>query len=465
MNLLWIEDFGGGLLANNDALRSFFSDFIDFEEWDNDDLNVLTHPTHLTNFCEQYSIHRIFLCRNYFDYVEFKENHAIIDEVDVVIVDIRLNDSRHVDFSTTVPAPYENKYQDSIQSRSEFHENAGLYIFNNLIYLGFPAEKMCFMTGEKNSFDNFAGKCAETYSPKVNAFEKNERDFGKLKKWLKNQESDYVKLRRGIIEGCNYLKRIREEDVQFNHFIKNENKKIGLIDVFNYIGVLENLLPIQEPQFKQHFYKLFIRTLSHEWESAEPKWLDRRNELFAFSLSMKMLRNWVSHSNLFEKLTAQDVAYFFIINIRTMFSIQEHNLLNYEKILLDLFVPTSLIEFEEIIGTNFNDRQIPLFEKYSQVLQATNNTWEAIGFYDALNNLHRNNQTPENQKFFIDGLYRVFWFATSKGYIHIPTENLQNAINHNHLRYQFKYFNYHRDTKDYLFELARHVYNRSFQND
>jgi hypothetical protein len=465
MNLLWIEDFGGGLIPNDDTLRSFFGDFIDLDEWDNDKSNCIKRPKDLTKFCEENSIHRIWLCRNYFDYAEFKQNYSIIDDVDSVIVDIRLNDGRHVNLTLSIPLLYENKYTDSIKSRSEFHENAGFYIFNNLIHLGFPPEKMCFMTGEKNSFETFAERCAEIYLPRVNVFEKNNHDLENLRTWLKNQESDYIKLRRGIIEGCNYLKNIREDDLQFNQFIRDEDKTIGLIDLFNYIGVLENLLPLQEPTFKKHFYKLFIRTLAHEWESAGPRWLNRQNELFAFSLTMKMLRNWLSHSNLFENLTAQDVAYFFIINTRTMFSFKEKNLLVYEKILLGLFssISLSVTEFEEVIGTNFNDRKIPLFEKYAQVLQATNNTWQAINFYDALNNLHRNNQYPENPEFFIKGLYRVFWFATSKGYINIPPDHLQNQ--YNHLRYQFGYFNYHNDSKDYLFELARHVYNRSFQDD
>jgi hypothetical protein len=466
MNVLWIEDFGGSLdeQQHDDVLRSFFGDLIKFDDWDNDELNFVKRPLDLTRFCEeQKSIHSIWLCRNYFDYVEFKNNHSIANEIDIVITDIRLNNGKHVDLSISIPALYEKS-----ENRGKFHENAGFYIFNDLIHLGFPAEKMCFMTGEKEtSFKPFEKQCADIYMPEVNAFEKSESDFKKLRTWLKEQESNYVKLRRGVIEGCNHLKTLSENELRFNDFIKEDDKKIGLMDLFNYIGVLENLLPLQEPKRKEHFYKLFVRTLAHEWEAAEPKRLNGQNELLAFSWTMKMSRNWLSHSKLFENLNAQDVAYLFILNIRTMFKLPD-TLLPYEKLLLDLFDPISSDELKAKIGTVFGDRKIPLVENYAQVLKATGNTWQAINFHDALNNLQKNKDKDKDNEnsseFFIKGLYQVFWFLTSNGGVYIPS-NEDQIKKFSMLNYQFKYFDYHKDKEDYLFEMARHIYNRSFKND
>jgi hypothetical protein len=453
MNVLWIEDFGGGLTPNDDTLRSFFGDLINFDDWDDDELNFISRPTDLTNYCEkQKSIHRIYLCRNYFDYVIFKEYYSITSEIDLVISDIRLNDNKHVSLDLPVPLLYEN-------SRSKFHEHAGFYIFNDLIHLGVSTEKICFMTGEKSSFKTFEEKSAEIYMPRVTAFEKSSSDYKKLRAWISEQESDYVTLRRGIIDGCNYLKTLKESDLQFNEFIKEDDKKIGLIDLFNYIGVLENLLPLQEPKCKEHFYKLFVRTLAHEWEAAEPKRLRDQMELFAFSWTMKISRNWLSHSKLFENLTAQDVAYLFFINIRTMFSLED-KLLPYEEKLLSLF--TSESNIQEKIGTDVKNRKIPLIENYAVLLKKTGNTWQAINFHDALNNLQKNKPDRVDDKYFIKGLYQIFWFLTSSGGVYIPNDEEQ-VKRFDKLNYQFKYFNY--VEKPFLFELARHIYNRSFSND
>ena len=144
-------------------------------------------------------MHCVFLCRHYFDYVEFKANNELAKRIDAVIIDIRLDNN--IDFDQPIP----NGSNDP-QEKEKFHINAGFYIFNDLVHLGFPAEKMCFMTGEKNSFSGFKKQCDDIYIPEVIGFEKSDAEFGKLRQWIKERESDYAILRRGIIEGCDYLK-------------------------------------------------------------------------------------------------------------------------------------------------------------------------------------------------------------------------------------------------------------------
>ena len=50
-------------------------------------------------------------------------------------------------------------------------------------------------------------------------------------------------------------------------------------------------------------------------------------------------------------------------------------------------------------------------------------------------------------------------FLTSSGGVYIP-ENKEQLKTFAVLNYQFKYFDYRQP--NYLFELARHIYNRSF---
>lgn len=50
---------------------------------------------------------------------------------------------------------------------------------------------------------------------------------------------------------------------------------------------------------------------------------------------MKNVRNWAAHKNIFENLTEKEVAFLFLINMRSMF--QLNAILPFEKALLSLF--------------------------------------------------------------------------------------------------------------------------------
>jgi hypothetical protein len=457
MNILWIEDFGGRLPTNEDTLKSFFKDFIDFDEWDSDELNFIKRPLDLTTFCQQKSVHGIWLCRNYFDYDDFKKNHSIVNEIDVVITDVRLDEN--VDLGIPIPAPYESKYEDPIKSKSEFHENAGFYIFNDLIHLGVPAEKMCFMTGEKNSFKNFEEKCAEIYTPKVNAFEKSDSDFAKLRIWLKGQESDYVKLRRGIIEGCcNYItKSLTEDKIAFNNFISENEKIVNLDEARDYLEVLEKFLPLREVNDKATLYKLLVRTLSHEWEAADPK----KREWTGLAWIMKNTRNWIVHnSTLFSDLDEKMVAYLFMVNMRLMFSFDDA-VQNYEKILLGLFSENALSEDMFKTQNTTRDSNKVLFVNQNikrsyvdlQNLVSITGGRDAIRFSTLANNIQDIQSRYRNDKqLFSKLLYQMFWHAHSNAKVKVNKGTAEIEIS------EFVYPKH----PHYLFEIARHISNDSF---
>jgi len=218
MNILWIEDFGAGLDSGKNTLNSLFGDLLSFDQWDNDEQDIVETPSDLQVFCQQQkSQDTVYLCRNYFDYAAFKQNHDLISKIDAVMIDVRLDNGEHVDLEDAIPEPYTDK--------RKFHENGGFYIFNDLVHLGIASEKMCFMTAETSSVTGFEKKCTEIYIPKVTTFEKGDVGFKALRNWLTDQKSDYVTLRRGIIEGCEFLKQYLaqdEQNIQFREFIKNQ---------------------------------------------------------------------------------------------------------------------------------------------------------------------------------------------------------------------------------------------------
>lgn len=452
MNILWIEDFGQ-LDSGVNTLSLMFKNLLGFDNIDKDSLNLIDYPNQLEEFCQQQtSVHCIYLCRNYFDYADFKNNHAIVNEIDAIILDIRLNNGEHVDFDLAIPEPYSNT--------EEFHKNAGFYIFNDLIHLGVPAEKMCFMTGEDSTFGDFKTKCLEIYVPQIECFEKRDKKgYDKLREWLQEQESDYVKLRRGVIEGCNHLKELSKDltdnQLQFNEFIKRNETPVSVKDdIQSYLEILTNFLPLNEPKDKENYYKLFVRTLAHEWQAAFAKRISGRNDLSAFAAIMKVTRNWVSHDSIFNNINEQDVAFLFISNMRAMFALN-NDLLAYEKQLLNLFNnPLSADEMANKSGRIVQNRNLPLSENYISLLDEAgkinrNKTWDATNFHEVLKALQNDKSNSKNNDFFINKLYQSFWFLTSTGYIYTPK-----------LEYQFSHFKY--GETEFLLEFSRHIYNRSF---
>jgi len=444
MNLLWIEDFGGTLSSGTETLESMFKGLLSFDEWDEDNLNLIKSPQDLEKFCQQQnSKHCIYLCRNYFDYIEFKANHAILSEVDAVITDINLENRTHVSLDLDIPEAYAD-------NKTQFHANAGFFIFNDLIHLGIPEERMCFMTGEKNSFKGFEEKCSDIYMPKVTAFEKTDADYEKVREWIKKQESDYIKLRRGVIKSCDFLKSYIEKDdhnIQFRDFIKKENShEIATTDINNYLDTLAQFFLIKQPNDQAALnaqYRLFLRTLVHEWEeNIEPNSLKEKyagdlskiRDIYTFAWLIKMTRNWVSHANLLEPLDHQTIAFLFLVNMRAMFKLPKANQ-PYEEILLSCISPSPADNLQNL------DDDIKYAEECVDGILTGLNKNETGHFGNKINAIYKQNTGNPDAELhdFKKFLLQYFWINQK-----FNSRNLTSPSN------------------DFLPTLARHIYNRSF---
>ena len=448
MNILWIEDFGGTLSSGTDTLESMFKNLLSFDDWDEDELNLIKRPTDLKKFCEQQkSVHRIHLCRNYFDYIAFKAAHSITHEIDTIISDIRLDNIAAEQFNSPIPDAY-------LSDKRKFHENGGFYIFNDLIHLGVPAERICFMTGEKNSFKSFEEKCTEIYTPKVTAFEKSDADYEKLRDWLTAQQSSYAILRRGIIKGCDFLKSHVEKDdhnIQFRDFIKIENNQptieIVTTDIKNYLDTLSQFLLLKQPieQAINIQYRLLLRTLAHEWEdNIEPKRLKEKyagnvskiHDIYTFAGLMKLTRNWVSHANLLEPLDHQTIAFLFMVNMRAMFKLPKE-IQCYEAILLSCINPATVNN----IDTKMLNDDISYTEKGIDEILTGLNINESGHFGKKINAIYRQNTgNPDAEEHnFKQFLLHYFWMNQKS-----DIRNLTASSN------------------EFLPTFARHIYSRSF---
>ena len=450
-HFLWVEDFKASETEREDNIISSTIDLVFGSILENKDFN------------DEYQARRllekqgIFLRLNLLDALEFIHTPGELDKVDFIVLDVDMPLKRD-------DQPDKNNYLAALikqyQSEAELKKIAGYQIYIDLVIeLGFPKNHILFCSNHAGYFEQFVEKFK---SSNIKFPELLQKEHDKeIKAWLTAAQSDYFVLRRGIIEGCQYLKTLAEDKLGFNRFIKDSEKNVSLEDMHNYLGVLENFLLLREPGDIAALYKLFIRTLAHEWDAAEAKQLNGQKEFYALSWIMKMSRNWLAHGEVFEQLTAQDVAYFFIVNMRAMFDL-DSDLLAYEKNLLHLFTDViSVQDMQNKIGKGFQDRKIPLVENYAILLKKTGKTWQAISFHDALNNLQKNKDKTTDSEFLIKGLYQTFWFLTSSGSLFIPYDE-DKIKGFNRLQYQFNYFDYHHQKQDYLFELARHIYNHSF---
>jgi len=451
MNVLWIEDFGGGLQAGRNVLNQMFGGLLSFDAWNNDSFDLKTKPSYLNEFCKnEKSLHTIYLCLNYFEYAELKENNSIINKIDSIIIDARLDNGEHVDLNKDIPAPYTDK--------NKFHESAGFYIFNDLIHLGVPAERMCFMTGEKNSFDDFKKKCTEIHMPEPKAFEKVDSSYNDLKQWLEGQCSDYVKLRRGVIEGCDFLKELIENNdnnIRLRSFIKGtKNGKPEIVieneDMQDYLEIIAQFLSSREPGTINHAYRLFLRALLHEWESnINPDETSERygGDIHTFAKLAKTTRNWVAHAKLLEPLDEKFIAFMFLINMRAMF-ILPLEIQPYEHSLLCLInsSPVDRIETNEL-QNKIDDADKLISQQLStldiSLKRTTKNDKEIEKYFiEKVNDIYIEvtGEPNKNEYCFKDLLFACF-FANQKN-------NLTKLA---------------KNTLDFLPTLARHIYLHSFQ--
>ncbi len=458
-HFLWVEDFKA---SETEREPNIISSTIDL---------VFGGILKNQEFTDEYQARRVlekqgvFLRLNLLDALDFIHNPNELAKVDFVVLDVDMPLQREgqTDKNNYLPALIKQ-----YQSETELKKIAGYQIYIDLVIeLGFPKSHILFCSNHAGYFEEFTAKFESSNIKFPKLLQKEHKED--IKDWLTEAHSDYFVLRRGIIEGCNHLKALSEkltkdDDLAFNSFIDQE-KQIALDDIRNYLDVLANFLPLREPVDKAALYKLFIRTLTHEWEAADPK------KIRGLAWIMKSTRNWITHnSNLFNALDEQMVAYLFIINMRLMFNFDDA-VQSYEKILLNLFVDADFLK-EDVFKNQLTKKLIPFKKPYlklrSIILDENkciaddnkNNSnkkryiRDAIYFNELANNLQESDSDLKaDKKLFASLLYQMFWLNTS-----VPQITIGNK--RDVLEIIFKDYGY--AEKPYLFELARHIYNHSF---
>lgn len=203
-----------------------------------------------------------------------------------------------------------------------------------------------------------------------------------MKEWLESKDTDYYKLRRGVIEAAKSLKLRLDEDgfIKFNQDFQlsyTDEQSPYSKEYFDYLlTALEEILPIREPRNKHSIYLQIIKKISHPWEGVrhEIKPHNRSEDIKKEEASkskvyfniLKLLRNWVAHS----KLTAssfleRDVAFLLIVAMRAYFSLERNKLEDFEQKLLELL--KSVSTNYDSLKLDIEKNKIPINKSFKEI--------------------------------------------------------------------------------------------------
>lgn len=445
----------------------------------------------------------IVLETTFMDALRFVRVPARLRTIDYVVIDVDLKPYEDTDlddtdkeseifhflknrayFSGLLPdtEPTDAQWKEAVY---QLKRVAGYHIYTELlINAGFPKSHILFCSNHADHLTSIteAFRGAKLDPPEI--FRKNQSEVSAWTREVRN--NPYGVLRRGILSACKEVADILEsrgaEAVSFGLFHKttgnnsNSGQVVSLGYLRNYLANLESQLPLCEPVEqgeKRGLYRAFVQSLSREWDSrAEVRNLpnngSRGETLPTFGAIMKLVRNWSAHGAVMGSLDEDDVAFIFMINLRSMFFFPE-KAQRYEKDLFCLFRRSDRLESSLMlkkIGETASDRTIPLASAYEKAWRLSRDSRldPEIHFDKIVANVHRalegKELSSDQAAWFVQTLYQVFWLRPSN-------VTVDSRVSDTGAKAQFfisfRYFRFAKnDTESFLFHLARHIYGKSF---
>jgi hypothetical protein len=406
----------------------------------------------------------VLLKLNLLEALQFIRNPDELAKIDFVVLDVDMPLCRdgQIDDESYLPSLIEQ-----YGSADDLRKIAGYQIYTELVIeLGFPKSHILFCSNHASYFDKLKGKFSSAnIKPPISSNPDKpfltKEDTVDIKQWLDSAQCDYFVLRRGIIEGCRYAKSLPKESLYFNNFMPKQDS-MQHEDIISYFEILENFLPLRQPKNKQAIYKLFVRTLSHEWEAAKNIKPDKEKPDAVLAWIIRNTRHWITHnSSLFNALDERFVAFLFMVNFRVMFKFDKYQQYPHEIVLLKLFLAPQ----------DFSNMMLPISDAYlalrNQVLEENKNIYEknkkfgskdkaieeAFYFNEIANNIQLSDSPlRHDSKRFIELLYQTFWLTTCNPYV--DRKDIKSL--------EIKFWDFKYSDKPYMLELARHIYNPAF---
>ena len=461
---LWVEDF-----EENHSVKSH-TDFVFGELLQ--DIESEQRPTDKEKMRFLLEELGVFLELTFADGLEFIYDPKNLLKVDYVILDVQLAIAESADEDYEHLPSILEYYEKEEEPRTELKMVAGYQLYIELIInLGFPKEHILLCSNHANHLQSLADAFdkAKMRLPKIPTKEDTDKNF--VRQWVRERrENPYYVLRRGILNGCQYVQALLKEQpeaaIQFDEFVKTDNnsppRTISVPEMLDYLESLQNILPLRHPDHPQRLYKLFVRSLAFEWDVAQPYLVGRNQDgqLQAFGWIMKNVRNWAVHKNLFENLTEKEVAFLFLINMRAMFQLEITETKSFEKALLSLFdSPLSQNEMSSIIKY----KNLNLAKSYSSLKwKGRDDKDDVVTFVGMLNNLVNRDKISQDE--ISHSLFQMFWHGLSRARVNNVTTSTERhgKIENAGIWYTFQIHDYgSAHPNSFLFQLARHIYSES----
>jgi hypothetical protein len=491
---LWIEDFQ----SDRENVVSSFTEAV-FGD-------ILTkQPEEITEEEVKKTLkedHRVLLECTFLDGLEFIRDPKKLFQVDYIILDVDLIIQEDIDENKLLPDLLELYRNESGKEPEEaLKEVAGYQLYIELVMgLDFPKDHILFCSNHIDQLESLKGAFQKAKIQKhlpltpdgKLALSKDEPDREALRGWVRNRRNKhYSVLRRGIIEGCQVIQKhlsnehLSNDDIPFRLFKKKNRQNVTAQNMRDYLETLQNFLPRREPSDAKPLYKLFVRTLSHEWEDdfnpdnlQESKFPDKntfkRQKMFGWII--KCTRNWTAHSQIFDNLCERDVAFLFIVAMRAMFKLSDKTE-GYENLLLDSLseklpkkeeLKTLIEEQSNELSSHCSKTYSQLLETYAKVLKNKGKLLQSpnptrLDFSSMLKDMQRLDKNNDEQFDYVTGLFQMFWHDLSP----ITVKSFTPTQNHRKIFFEYEYdFDLNdygkEDTDSFLFEFARSIYKRSF---
>ncbi|PIV91135.1 MAG: hypothetical protein COZ20_01925 [Gallionellales bacterium CG_4_10_14_3_um_filter_54_96] len=361
MNILWVEDDQQTIQTGIKTLAELMEGGL-IDKLDNLLINNDASSENLKRFFQENTTHGL---QWYADYGEAKRaitKQTILDW-DVVIIDLNLGNGTDGDVNLA---------------------SAGFALYVQLIRCGFPCDHIVFFTGNQNELNELIKSAALLGIPEPTSFKKAEdKDKEKFKEWVKKYlENDELTLRRGILDGCNWLSaQIREYpemELRINDFSREEDGKICREEILDWLEIWPKLLPELISKEKKR-YTSFLFVLLSLWDKKAKGSAEKGFNLIPYILTHA--RNWMAHGKgLHNEATPHGMAFIFLLATRGILRISTDEILRHEKILLNIFPkgiePNSDVAKLKLVGI----RKATLSRAQAAIKSLDDNGVERLGF-------------------------------------------------------------------------------------
>lgn len=279
-------------------------------------------------------------------FIEQTENLESIDFV-ILDIDLRISEEKEDEDNNRMLHDIFESHgtsSDDNPTRIEIKKIAGYHLWTRLVIdMGFPRNRIQFCSNHGDFLDSIKASFIQARIVPPAIFTKTD---GKMVSWIMLQNmDDYISFRRNVIDYCRIIfDHLNESDLSQDliclHRLPGKNTSDFTIEhAYEMLEALPKYLPVNVSEnHRAEVLRSFLRRLTVEWDrfSATKEHIQKLNEnqrriyeninqqTKTSASVLKLIRNTLSHSSGKPvHVTCDLAALYFILNMRTIFQIED----------------------------------------------------------------------------------------------------------------------------------------------